>query len=329
VSFANPFYLLFIVVAVVVVYLFLRERISREASLQFSSLQILKKSGAQNSSYRRIFSSLLKLACLVLLIIALARPQTSEGETEELREVVDVMMAVDISSSMATLDFHPDNRLEAAKMEAQRFIKSRPFDRLGLVVFAKHAFTQCPLTTDHRALSKLVDQVRIGMIEDGTAIGVGLANAINRLRDSEVKTRIVILLTDGVNNSGEIDPLTAAEIAKEYGIRVYTIGIGVDGEAIIPVNDPRYGQTFKRVITEIDEKTLFQIARTTGGIYFRAKDEAALKAVFSEIDQLEKTQVKVERYTRYKDYYPWFILMGFAIFLLDILYGHFLVVKLP
>lgn len=328
-SLGSPYYLGLFIVLAVIVSLYLKGRVSKEASLRFSSIHLVKSGGARSSSFRRVLSAVLKTICLALIIIALARPQTSAGDVEEKREVVDIMLALDISSSMATLDFHPENRLGAAKVEARNFIKSRKLDRLGLVVFAKHAFTQCPLTTDHQALLELLDKIGIGMIEDGTAIGVGIANALNRLRDSGAESRVIILLTDGVNNSGEIDPLTAAEIAKEFGIRVYTIGVGVAGEAIIPVDDPRFGQTFRRVVAEIDEKTLFEIARTTGGIYFRAKDEKALHEVFSEIDSLEKTEIKVERFTRYKDYYHGFILAGLAVFLLEILFSHFLFVKIP
>jgi len=327
--FANPYYLLLILPALLIVFLFLRGVIGREAGLKFSSLNLVKHSGARPSATRRFLSGLLRLAGLILLIVALARPQTFEGGTESQRDVVDIMLAIDISSSMATLDFHPDNRLEAAKIEAKRFILKRPHDRIGLVVFAKHSFTQSPLTIDHAALLNLVNRIQIGMIEDGTAIGVGLANAINRLRDSDVKSKVVVLLTDGINNSGKIDPLTAADIAKEFGIRAYTVGIGIEGEALFPVYDPAFGTRFARVVTEIDEETLRKIARITGGIYFRAKDEEALRNVFSKIDELERTKIIIEQFTRYEDLFHVFVLMGLVFLVLDILLTQFLIVKVP
>ena len=268
---ADPWYLILALVALPLILLFIKGIIGQEAALKFSNVEMVHASGARNLSFRRFMLGLLRAAVLLLLLFALARPQTGEGKSEETKKVVDVMIAVDISSSMATLDFHPDNRLVAAKMEAERFIRSRPDDRMGLVTFAKHSLTVSPLTTDHAALLQLLKRIQLGLIEDGTAIGVGLANAVNRLRESEAKSKVAILLTDGINNSGEIDPLTAGDIAKELGIRVYTIGMGIDGQALIPIDHPRHGRRLVQTYTEIDEGTLTEIAKRTGGLYFRAR----------------------------------------------------------
>lgn len=327
---ADPIFLAFIIPAVILAVLTLMNWINREASLKFSSVQIVREAGARQISLRRFVLTLVRLAAIAILAFALARPQTGEGKTEESREVIDVMLALDVSSSMATLDFHPENRLTAAKAEAERFIQSRPTDRIGLVIFSKHSITISPLTTDHKALSRLLARVEMGMMEDGTAIGVGLANAANRLRESEAKSKVIVLLTDGVNNSGEIDPKTAGEIAHKLGIKVYAIGVGTDGQAMVPVDDPRTGM--RRLIqtyTEIDEKLLTQIATNTGGLYFRAKDETALRSIFNEINKLEKTEVKVNTYTTYDEHYAKYLLWAFWVLAAEFLLRNLLWRKMP
>lgn len=311
---ADPIYFVLILPVLIVTWLFLRGFIGKEGAVRFSSVQIIRQAGARNISLRRLLQILLRLAVLFLLIFVMSRPQTGEGKIDQTKDVIDIMLALDISSSMATLDFNPENRLVAAKMEAKKFIASRPDDRIGIVTFAKQSFTVSPLTTDHAALEALVDGVRIGMIEDGTAIGVGLANAVNRLRNSEAKSKVAILLTDGVNNSGKIDPQTAGEIAKTLGIKVYTIGMGKDGESMVPVMDPRYGQRLVRVQTVIDEKLLSKVSSMTGGAYYRAKDEIGLSRIFEEIDRLEKTEIQTHAYTTYQDHYMKYLL--WAVFLL-------------
>lgn len=326
---ADPWYLILALVALPLILLFIKGIIGQEAALKFSNVEMVHASGARNLSFRRFMLGLLRAAVLLLLLFALARPQTGEGKSEETKKVVDVMIAVDISSSMATLDFHPDNRLVAAKMEAERFIRSRPDDRMGLVIFAKHSLTVSPLTTDHAALLQLLKRIQLGLIEDGTAIGVGLANAVNRLRESEAKSKVAILLTDGINNSGEIDPLTAGDIAKELGIRVYTIGMGIDGQALIPIDHPRHGRRLVQTYTEIDEGTLTEIAKRTGGLYFRARDEVALRRIFEEINKLEKTEVKVHTYTTYNDYYPFFLKIAFAILMVELILSQIVWRKIP
>lgn len=327
---ADPVFLALLIPAVILTVLALLGRVNRDASLKFSSVQIVRDAGARQVSFRRVILTLVRLAALAVLIFALARPQTGEGKTEESREVIDVMISLDVSSSMATLDFHPENRLAAAKAEAQRFIENRPHDRIGLVIFSKHSITISPLTTDHKALTRLVGRVEMGMMEDGTAIGVGLANAVNRLRESEAKSKVVVLLTDGVNNSGEIDPKTAGDIAHKLGIKVYAIGVGTDGQAMVPIDDPRTGtRRLIQTYTEIDEKLLTEIAKKTGGLYFRAKDETALRSIFNEINKLEKTEVKVNSFTTYDEHYAKYLLWAFWLLTAEFALRHLLWRKMP
>jgi len=329
VKFANPVYFFFLIPAFLFFILALWNKIGKEAALKFSSVDLVRKAGAKRVAFGRFFQTLLRLLAFIFLICALSRPQTGTGEEKTTERVVDIMMAVDISGSMATLDFHPDNRLTAAKQEARRFIEARSHDRIGLVVFAAQSITQCPLTVDRSALLTLLDRVQLGMVEDGTAIGLGLANAVSRLKGSEAKSKVVILLTDGINNSGEIDPLTAADLAKTFGVRVYTIGVGKNGESLLPIQDPRFGMRLLKVETEIDEKTLLAIAKKTGGLYFRAQDERGLREIFDQIDRLEKTEITVEQYTHYEERYFWFLWPALGLILLEILWGNLVRVKLP
>src|SRR3990167_8729467 len=305
--FANPQYFLLLIPAIVFFFLFIRRWIGKEAVLRFSSVSLVKEAGAKRAAFGRLFQGMLRLLSVVFLILAIARPQTSTGEEKTTEFVVDIMIALDVSGSMATLDFHPDNRLAAAKLEARHFVEARGHDRIGLVVFAGQSVTQCPLTVDRGAILSLLDKIQLGMLEDGTAIGVGLANAVNRLKDSEAKSKVVILLTDGVNNAGEIDPLTAAELAKQYGIRVYTIGVGKEGESILPIQDPRFGLRYLKVETQIDERVLQDISRKTSGAYFRAQDGRALREIFQEIDRLEKTEIQEDKYIYYDERYFLFL----------------------
>lgn len=237
-------------------------------------------------------------------------------------------MAIDISSSMLAQDLRP-NRLESAKNVAAAFINGRPNDNIGLVVFSAESFTQCPLTTDHAILLNLFKDIQSGMIEDGTAIGLGLANAVSRIKDSQAKSKVIILLTDGSNNRGEIAPVTAAEIAKTFGIRVYTIGVGTKGAAPYPFRLPGGTIQTQMVPVDIDEPTLKQIATTTGGQYFRATDNASLKEIYSEIDQMEKTKISVQEYSKKQEEYKNIALILFALLLLELLLKHTLLKKIP
>jgi Ca-activated chloride channel family protein len=241
---------------------------------------------------------------VLLLTVALARPQKGVRENELSGRGVDIVMALDVSTSMRAEDFQPDNRLVVAKSVAQTFIQQRPYDRIGLVIFAGTAVTQCPLTLNHAVLTDLLQRVDFGMVEDGTAIGMGLATSLNRLRQSRAKSKVVILLTDGDNNRGSIDPLTAAELAKALGVRVYTIGVGTSGIAPFPIEDPVFGRRWDMVPVRIDEATLRALASRTGGSYFRAKDSQALAAIYQRIDRMEKSDLTSVAYSEWRDRGP-------------------------
>lgn len=261
---------------------------------------------------------ILRLLGMGLLIVALARPQSSSSWQDVTTEGIDIVMSLDISGSMQAEDFKP-NRLEASKKVASNFIDNRPTDRVGLVVFAGQSFTQCPLTTDHSVIKNLFGGIKQGMLEDGTAIGMGLATAVKRLKDSEAKSKVIILLTDGDNNSGSIAPETAAEIAQKFNIRVYTIGVGTQGMAPMPYKSPFGGVQYQDVEVKINEPLLREIADKTGGKYFRATDNESLENVYAEIDQLEKSKIDVTEYRKKKEeYLPW-VLIGFLLVFLDVI----------
>ena len=259
----------------------------------------------------------LRLLALVMIIIALARPRSSQDVEKIDTEGIDIVMAMDVSTSMLARDFSPD-RLEASKDVAIEFISQRPSDRMGIVVFAGESYTQCPLTTDRATLINLMKDIQTDLIEDGTAIGNGLATAVLRMKDSNAKSRVVILLTDGVNNRGEISPEMAAEIAKTYGVRVYTIGVGANGMAPYPVVTP-WGVELRDMQVEIDEPLLKQIAEQTGGRYFRATDNAKLMEIYEEINKMEKVRTTVDSFPVYKELYPDYALIALIALLLEIL----------
>lgn len=289
-EFANPKYFLLLVLLLPMILWYVFKEKKSHADLQFSSLRAFRGIRHAGRVWLRHVLFALKVLAIVFLVTALARPQSSNSWQTYTSEGIDIVLGLDISTSMLARDFSPD-RLEAAKEVATKFILERPQDRIGLVVFAGESFTQCPLTTDQAVLVNLLREVQSGMIEDGTALGLGLANAVNRLKDSPAKSKVVILLTDGVNNRGAIAPVTAAELAKTYGIRVYTIGVGTYGEAPYPVPSP-FGVQLQNMRVEIDEDVLRQIATVTGGQYFRATDNSKLEQIYKEIDQLEKVRWK-------------------------------------
>jgi Ca-activated chloride channel family protein len=269
---------------------------------------------------------------MALIIIAVARPQTGQAREIIKGEGVDITLALDISGSMASLDFEPQNRLEAAKDVIADFVQGRPYDPVGLVVFASDAFSQSPPTTDHNVLLRLLERSKLATdlgIDDGTAIGMGLANAGNMLKDSDAKSKVVILLTDGVNNAGQIDPLTAAEAAEALGIKVYTIGMGRPGQVPVPVVDAFGREQIRYQESQLDEATLQQIAEITGGRYFRAEDTSGLKEIYDEIDSLEKIQVEVERFTRYQELMGWLLLPALGLFVSEAFLRKTLFRKLP
>ena len=270
----------------------------------------------------------LRCAAFVLLVVALARPQDVDEQRRSSAEGIDIMLAVDVSGSMLARDFKPD-RITAAKEVAGRFIADRYGDRLGLVVFAGEAFTQSPLTTDQSTLQTMLSRIRSGIIEDGTAIGNGLATAINRLRESDAKSKVIILLTDGVNNRGEIAPLMAADIAADMGIKVYTIGVGTRGKAPYPVVDMFGNMSFQPMDVEIDEKTLEGIAERTGGRYFRATDNDKLQSIYDEINQLEKSKVEVTDYTVYHERFLALLLAALGVLLLEFVFSNIILKRIP
>ncbi len=283
-------------------------------------------------SIRSILSSmlpLLSLLALSLMIIALARPQLALTEEEVTAEGIDIMMVMDLSSSMLAQDFAPD-RMTVSKQMAIEFVDKRPYDRIGLVVFAGESFTQCPLTVDHKIVKDFLSSLQCGLLEDGTAIGMGLASAVNRLKESDTKSKIVILLTDGSNNSGYIKPMTAAEIAKELGVKVYTIGVGSTGRARAPIGKRPDGTfVFGNTRVQIDEELLDEMSKQTGARYFRATTSAQLEQIYAYIDQLEKTKIEVNVYKRYEERYRPFLLAGLCLLLLQWLLGHTLLRRLP
>ena len=264
----------------------------------------------------------------MLLVVALARPQDVDEQRRSSAEGIDIMLVVDVSGSMLARDFKPD-RITAAKEVAGRFIADRYGDRLGLVVFAGEAFTQSPLTTDQSTLQTMLSRIRSGIIEDGTAIGNGLATAINRLRESDAKSKVIILLTDGVNNRGEIAPLMAADIAADMGIKVYTIGVGTRGKAPYPVVDMFGNMSFQPMDVEIDEKTLEGIAERTGGRYFRATDNDKLQSIYDEINQLEKSKVEVTDYTVYHERFLALLLAALGVLLLEFVFSNIILKRIP
>jgi Ca-activated chloride channel family protein len=257
------------------------------------------------------------MLAISLLILALARPQSTNNWEDTSTEGIDIVLALDISGSMMAMDFEP-NRFEASKNVAVEFISGRRNDRIGVVVFSGESYTQCPLTTDHAILVNLIQELQQGLIEDGTAIGVGLANAINRLKDSKAVSKVIILLTDGVNNMGSIDPLTAAQIAKKFGIRVYTVGVGKNGYAPYPVQT-MFGVQYQNMEVQIDEKILQEISRLTGGKYFRATNNKTLVQVYKEIDKLEKSKIEVKKFSNKNDEFLPLVIVAFLLLLLGIL----------
>ncbi|MEG0795407.1 MAG: VWA domain-containing protein [Odoribacter sp.] len=326
-EFANPkCFLLLVLLIPMILWYVLREKHSY-ADLQFSSLQAFKGIKHTGRIWLRHILFILEILAIIFLVMALARPQSNNNWQTYTSEGIDIVLTLDISGSMLARDFTPD-RLEAAKEVATKFILERPQDKIGLVVFSGESFTQCPLTTDQAVLVNLLREVKSGMIEDGTAIGLGLANAVNRLKDSPGKSKVVILLTDGVNNRGAIAPATAAELAKTFGIRVYTVGVGTYGEAPYPVQTP-FGIQLQNVPVEIDEGVLQQIATLTGGKYFRATDNDKLTQIYAEIDQLEKSKIEVKHFSKKDEQYFIFGLLGMTLLIVQALLRYTLLRKIP
>ncbi|HLP05296.1 MAG TPA: VWA domain-containing protein [Paludibacter sp.] len=326
-TFHNPEYLILLLLLIPIVFWYVWEMHKSDASLQISSHQSLGQFTKSRKIKLRHIPFILRILAVAAIIIALARPQASNSWRTQNTEGIDIMMAQDISGTMLAEDLKP-NRLEASKAVASEFILSRPDDNIGLVVFAGESFTQCPLTIDHAVLINLFNAVNYGLIEDGTAIGLGLANAINRIKDSRAKSKVIILLTDGSNNRGDIAPVTAAEIAKTFGIRIYTIGVGSYGVVSIPVPTP-LGVQYQQMESEFDEKSLQQIASITGGKYFRATDNSKLRRIYQDIDKLEKTRINVREYSKKSEQFYLFSLLAFLLLLSEVVLRNTYFRKMP
>lgn len=326
--FASPYYLWLLTLLVPMIGYYVWRTLQGGASIQISSVAGVVRAPRTVRYYLRHLPFALRAAAFALLVVALARPQDVEQNVRTNTEGIDIMLAIDVSGSMLARDFKPD-RITAAKEVAGSFIADRYGDRIGLVAFAGEAFTQSPLTTDQSTLQTLLARIRSGLIEDGTAIGNGLATAINRLRESDAKSKVIILLTDGVNNRGEIAPVMAAEIAKEQGIRVYTIGVGSRGTAPTPAIDMFGNMTFVQAKVEIDEKTLQEIADATGGRYFRATDNEKLRAIYDEINRLEKSKVEVADFTTYTEEYLRWVLAALALLAAEFLIRTLILKRIP
>lgn len=326
-TFGNPgfLFLLLLIPLLAAWYFYRRKRYT--ADLRLSSTEGFAGTGRSLKIWVSNGLYIIRLLALTLLILALARPQTSLSRQDVTVEGIDLVIALDVSGSMLAMDFKPD-RLEAAKDLAMEFIDGRPNDRIGLVIFSGEAFTQCPLTTDHAVLKNLFRDIKSGMIEDGTALGDGLATAVNRLRDSKAVSKVIILLTDGVNNMGSLDPRSAAEIAKLYGIRIYTIGIGSMGQAPYPVQTP-FGMQTQMMEVKIDEPLLMEIARGTDGKYFRATSNAKLRAVYQEIDKLEKSKIDVTEFRKKKEEFLPLVLIAFILITLEMILRYLYVRNIP
>ena len=314
---------LLVIPALLVLHYIYLELAERHPHLRVSTSVPWMAGGWSFVAFLRHIPFVLRISALVLIVIAIARPRSSEEMERVDTEGIDIILAMDVSTSMLARDLTPD-RINASKDIAIEFISQRPSDRMGIVVFAGESFTQCPLTTDRATLINLMKEVQTDLIEDGTAIGNGLAVAVARMKDSDAKSRVVILLTDGVNNRGEISPQMAAEIAKTYGVRVYTIGVGKEGMAPYPVMTP-WGVEIQNVKVEIDEALLGEIAEATGGRYFRATDNTKLAEIYSEINKMEKARTTVDSFPVYKELFGKYALLALLCILLELVFNWFVI----
>ena len=330
-SFAHPWLLLLLLAIPVLAWL--KGKFGGTAAVTFSTTSMLAEIGSRQRNRAGAFLAGLSYLALALFIIALARPQLGRVTTRVQATGVDIMLVLDVSRSMLAEDFtignSRSNRIDTVKLVTEQFIRQRPNDRIGIIAFAGRPYLVSPLTLDHDWLIRNLERLRIGLVEDGTAIGSAIASAANRLKDKEAKTKLIVLLTDGDNNAGKVQPLTAAEAAKALGIRIYTIGAGTEGEAPFPLQNA-FGRTvYRNVLVKFDEKTLSEIASITNGQYFRATDTNSLRKIFSEIDKMEKTKVEVERTAQYRDLFQYVLIPGIACLLLEILLSQTVWRRLP
>ncbi len=324
---------LILIILLIPLILFKYFRFKGSNTITFSSLGVLKRIKPSWTIKARHILIILRSIVILLIIIGLARPQAGKEESEITTEGIDIVLTLDVSGSMLAEDFEINgkrfNRLVVVKDVVEDFVKGRTNDRIGMVIFSGRAYTQCPLTSDYGVLLEFLEKVKIGMIEDGTAIGSAIGTSINRLKDTKAKSKVVILLTDGRNNAGEIDPLTAAEIAKTLNVKIYTIGAGTTGLAPFPATDFFGNKVLKPVKVDIDDELLAKIAEMTGGMYFRATDTKSLKDVYAEIDTLEKTKIEVKQYTEYDELFRYFVLAAFGLLVVEIILSNTMFRKVP
>lgn len=326
ITFGQPLFFILFAIIPFFVYWKVGKGKKQTATIGISTTKGLARARSWRNTFQNV-PFILRLLTLSCIIIALARPQVKYEEQKSEGEGIDIILCIDVSGSMTSQDFSP-NRMEAAKKVAENFVNGRPNDRIGIVIFSGESFTQCPLTTDHAVLINQIEQIRNGLLEDGTAIGSGLATSVDRLRNSKAKSKVVILMTDGINNGGLIDPATAMEIAKTFNIKVYTIGVGTNGYAPTPVSTPM-GIVMQNEKVEIDEKLLKEIADQTGGKYFRATDNQSLQHIYNEIDQLEKSKVEITTFHRFSEkFYP-LVFAAMALLFLEIVLRYTLFRKFP
>ena len=304
-EFGQPYYLFLLLLLPMLILWYFKQGQNQEATIRYSNIDLIPKSVIRSGRMKNLVFILGRIAIMLLIILALARPRISDTIRETKMEIIDILLVIDQSSSMLAQDFKP-NRLEAAKEVAKTFIKDREGDRLGLIVFAGESYIQCPLTRDIDVLLEFTDEIEIIDREhDGTAIGMAIANSINRLRESEAKSKTIILLSDGSNNQGELDPITAADLAAKFDIKIYTVAAGTHGLAPYPVTDAWGRQVIQKVQVDVDEESLKEIAEITGGQFFRATDNKSLQKVYQEIDELERTEIEVTEYQNYTEFYSW------------------------
>ncbi|PJA96214.1 MAG: aerotolerance regulator BatA [Ignavibacteriales bacterium CG_4_9_14_3_um_filter_34_10] len=327
IAFKYSFVLYALILLPFIVWWYIKFHKNKDVEIKYSSFEFFKDFKPTIKERLIHLPFAFRVIALIFLIIALARPQSFLSGENVLTEGIDIVMNLDISSSMLAEDFKP-NRLEAAKKVVAEFISNRKYDRIGLVIFAKESFTQCPMTIDYNVIRELLHEIRSGIIEDGTAIGNAIANGVNRLKDSKSKSKVMILVTDGVNNSGEVDPLTAAEIAKTFDVKIYTIGVGSYGQAPYPVQTP-FGIRYQMVPVEIDENLLRQISETTGGKYFRAANNGALSEIYKKIDKMEKTKIEITSFSKAEELFQYWAFAGLIILLSEIIISKFYLRKLP
>jgi len=327
INFAQPWMLASLAVLPLLAWWHFTQQSRRQASVQISSISKVRGLRSWKTTLRHL-PFICRLLCIACIIIALARPQTRNDEEMVNGEGVDIVLAIDVSGSMLAQDFTP-NRMEAAKEVAANFVANRPTDRIAVVIFSGESFTLCPLTTDQQVLKTQIFNIQSGLLEDGTAIGSGLATSVDRLRSSKSKSKVVILLTDGENNGGQIPPLTAKELAKATGVKVYTIGVGTEGYAQTPMQTQTGAVVMQREKVNIDEKLLTQIADETGGKYFRAKDNESLKNIYTEIDKLEKSKIEVTALKRYSEKFFPFAILALALLLTEMILRFTIFKKFP